>query len=127
MTLKSLQRSDIEELWRIKEKFYNFPFPDITQPIYCIQNVIRDDKGNIVLGSILKLTAEGIFITNKDLPEITRMKAILLANKEISKQAINLGLEDVHIFAESDDNYIKILRKLGWKDCTGYPMVRMKE
>jgi len=67
MTIKRLEKSDVEELFTIHHKFYTFPFPNLANPLYAIQRVVRDSKGNIVLAGIVKITSEGIFITNKDL------------------------------------------------------------
>ena len=43
------------------------------------------------------------------------------------KDVVDFGLEDCHTFAENDDHYINILRKLGWLDCTGHALVKLKD
>lgn len=125
MQIRRIEKTDIKELYEIHQKHYNFAFPDLSSPLYAIQEVITE-KDKIVLAGIVKLTSEVIFITNKDIPNLTIMKGIKLANEQMFKDATNLGLEDFHVFAENDDNFINILRKLGFLDCTGYPMVRLK-
>jgi hypothetical protein len=54
------------------------------------------------------------------------MKAIKLAMDQLFTDATEFGLEDCHTFAENDDHYINILRKLGFVDSTGHAMVRLK-
>jgi len=124
MITRRLEKFDIERLMEIHKKFYNFPFPDLSNPLYAIQRVVVE-KDKIILAAIVKLTAEGIFITNKDIGNLTRMKAIMAADKDL-KLLWNFGLDDIHTFAENDDHYINILRKLGFEDCTGHSMVKLK-
>jgi hypothetical protein len=125
MIIRRLEKYDLQELWNIHKKFYNFAFPDLSNPLYAFQRVVLDNSGKIVLAVIVKLTSEGIFITDKDTSNLTRMKAIMLANNSF-KDAWSFGLEDCHTFVENDDHYINILRKLGWEDCTGHSLVRIK-
>jgi hypothetical protein len=124
METRRLEKSDIKRLLEIHKKFYNFPFPDINNPLYAIQRIVTE-KDKIVLAAIIKLTSEGVFITDKDISPITRMKAIMTADKDL-KLLWNFGLEDVHTFAENDDHYVNILRKLGFQDCSGHSMVKLK-
>jgi hypothetical protein len=124
MNLRKIERKDIEPLFNIHKRYYNFPFPDLSNPLYSHQLIV-EDKDKIILAIITKLTSEGTFITDKEISSLTRTKAIKLAMDNL-KLLWNFGLEDVHTFAENDDHYINILRKLGWQDCTGFPMVKLK-
>lgn len=126
MNIRRLEKRDVKEVYAIHQKFYNFAFPDLSNPLYAIQRVVLDNSGKIILAGIVRLTSEGIFITDKDRSNITRMKAIKLLSEQMYKDVVNFGLEDLHIFAENDDNYNNILRKLEFVDSTGFPMVRLK-
>ena len=123
MNIKRLEKSDIQELWNIHSG--NFAFPDLSNPLYALQRVVRDENGKVVLGAFVKLTSEGIFIIDKDASPITLVKAMKLANDNIT-DAWTIGLEDCHVFAVNDDHFINLLRELGWTDCTGHPMIRLK-
>ena len=126
MTIKRIEKTDVQELFDIHANYYTFPFPNLANPLYAIQRVVRNDKNNIILAGIIKLTSEGIFITNKNLSEFERMKGIKLLNDQLEKDSLNFGLEDCHVFSENNDNFINILHKLGFVDCTGHALVRSK-
>ena len=125
MNIRRIEKSDVAPLFELHKKFYNFPFPDLSSPLYSHQLVVTNQE-KIILGIITKITSEGIFITDKDASRITRMKAIKLAIDHLNL-LWNFGLEDIHTFAENDDHYINILRKLGFVDCTGHALVKLKE
>jgi len=124
MNIRRIEKPDISLLFELHRKFYDFPFPNLNDPLYSHQLVVTE-KDKIILGIITKITSEGIFITDKEISPITRMKAIKVAMDNL-KLLWNFGMEDIHTFAENDDHYINILRKLGWQDCTGHAMVRLK-
>jgi hypothetical protein len=126
MNIRRLEKQDVKEIYDIHQKFYNFAFPDLSNPLYAIQRVVLNNSGKIILTGIIRLTSEVILIIDKDQSNITRTKAIKLLNDQLYKDATNFGLDDFHIFAENDDNFINILRKLGFIDSTGFPMVRLK-
>src|ERR1017187_10551645 len=79
MQLRRIEKRDVKKLFEIWKENYSFPFPDINNPLYAFQHVVLDDHERIVLGSFVKLTSEGIFITDKEVNSITRMKAIKIA------------------------------------------------
>lgn len=124
MNLRRLERKDLKQLIEIHNKYYNFAFPNINDPLYAIQRIVeKDDK--IVLAGIVKLVSEVILITNKDLPPLTKMRGIKMMSDQLFKDVKNFGLDEFHVFSENDDNFINILHKLGFVDCTGVPLVRI--
>ena len=123
LTLDKIKKEDLERLWNIHKKFYNFPFPDLGSPLYCIQDVIKDANGQIIMAGICKLTSEGIFITNKDVSPFVRTRAIKILIEEFDKILHQLGLEDCHTFAEENKHYVEYLKTFGFKECTGIPLV----
>jgi hypothetical protein len=125
MIIKKIEQSDLPELLEIHKEFHNFPFPDLNNPLYILQNVVKDDKG-IIMAGFSKITSEGIFVINKSLNPITITKAIKMVEEDMAKKSIDVGFEDMHVFADNDDHFINILCKLGFVRCTGFPMVKMK-
>lgn len=123
MNVKRVEKSDLQELWDIHKKFYNYAFPDLSNPLYIFQRVVRDENGEVITASVIKITCEGLFITNKDASHIKIIKAIKRLITQLREDCSLFGLEECHIFSENDDHYINILRKLGFTDCTGFPMV----
>lgn len=125
--IRKIEKSDIPELLRIHKEFFDyFPFPNLDDPICAFQWVVVDDTSKIVLASVIRLTAEAIFLTDKNLSNIKRAKAIKLINDEKFDEVMNFGLEDLIAFAEKANKYPNILTKLGWVKRPGVAMARGK-
>lgn len=124
MDSRRLNSIDINKLKKIHANNHSYPFPDFNDPLYAIQRVVTEGDKIIVAG-IIRITSEGLFITDKETSPFMRAKAIKILNNEMNL-IWKFGINDCHTFAENDDNYINILRKLGFEDCTGHAMVKQK-
>jgi hypothetical protein len=125
MNIRRIEKGDLEDLYFIHEAYHNFPFPDLSNPLYAVQRIIEDD-GKIIMAGIVKLTTEGIFIVNKERNPLTITRAIKMMLEQLTKDCEKIGLNETHVFVENDDNFINIMRKLKFQDTTGHSMVFIK-
>jgi hypothetical protein len=123
LTLDKIKLEDIPSIKMIHAENHNYPFPDLTNPLYVVQDVIRDENDDIIMAGVIRVTSEAILITNKQATVTKRIAALAILAKEMIKMLKELQIEDCHIFAEEDPNFITFLKKLGFIDCTGKPMV----
>src|SRR5437667_9101996 len=95
----------------------SFPFPNLSNPSYIVQRTAIDN-GNIVAHVIVKLTAEGILITDQSLPLVTRARCAreLMNSAERPLKARNL--DDCHVFCK-DSHVIDFLTHYGFERCKG--------
>jgi hypothetical protein len=100
----------------------SFPFPNINNFLYISKKVIVEDN-EIIAAGFLKLTSEGILITN---PRTSRRSRVL-ATKELINilelEAKKFGFDDCHVFVK-DSKVQEFLRHLGFNFCKGgTPMI----
>jgi len=79
MKVKELTPEDIGKIRELHEKFYSdLEFPDFFNGFMCAF-LIDDDDDKLILAGGVRLIAESIVITNKDMFPSTRVQALLKA------------------------------------------------
>lgn len=79
MKVNQLTFADVDKIKEIHEKFYpDLEFPDFFNGFMCAF-VINEDDDTIILAGGVRLIAESIVITNKDLTAAARVRALLKA------------------------------------------------
>jgi hypothetical protein len=127
LTLDKIKQEDVPNVKMVHAENHSYPFPDLSNPLYVVQDLIKDENGEIVMAGIIRLTSEVILVTNKSANINKRIAALGIIAKELTRMLKELGIEDCHIFAEEDPNFIMFLKKLGFIDCTGKAMVGFVE
>jgi hypothetical protein len=92
-----------------------FSFPDLTNPLYISKRMCLDKNG-IVAAGFIKIMAEGILLTNKERPAITRAKGSVEILNRLKRDAKYAGLDSCHVFV-SDEKVHKFLKHYGFDDC----------
>ena len=104
---------DALEMQRIHDN--SFPLPDLSNRLYISKkSVVADNQ--VVAISLIRLTCEGVLLTDANLPMPTRARASALAIEALKKDAIKLGLTDCHVFV-SDKKTQSFLEHLGFSVC----------
>ena len=116
MTVRLIRPSDIPRL-KLLAKYYDFPFPDLTNPLYFAKGVAAN--GDRIIGAgFLKLTAEAILILDYDSSKREKIEAIndlFIAAQMISKKR---GIQDWHVFVKDSPNFENVLIKhYGFTPC----------
>jgi len=95
----------------------SFPLPDLSDRLYICRKTVVDD-GKIVAIGLVRLTAEGILITNQTLPHVTRARGSAVMINQLKQDAKSHGLSDCHVFV-INDKVQKFLKHLGFENCKG--------
>jgi len=116
MTVRLIRPSDIPRLKAIASH-YDFPFPDLTNPLYFAKGVAV--KGNKIIGSgFLKLTAEAILLLDYEdtkREKVEAINALFIAAKMIS---VKRGIQDWHVFVKDSPSFEDVLiRHYGFTPC----------
>jgi hypothetical protein len=106
-TLESLHRSIQEQ----------FPIPDITDPMYISCKAVVDN-GKVQAIGLVKLTTEGVLVTDINLPKTTRALASVTAMNALKQDLISKGIHECHVFVQ-DEKVGKFLRHYGFKESKG--------
>jgi N-acetylglutamate synthase-like GNAT family acetyltransferase len=111
---------DEEVIKRIHDD--SFPLPDLSNPLYVSQKTVIDE-GDVVAAGLVRLTAEGILITNQSLPAITRARASKELIEALKKDCKGRGLDECHAFVKNSV-VAEFLFHLGFQKCqAGQPLI----
>jgi len=103
----------------ITEKIHDgsFPYPQFDDKIYISKKTVVEHGKVIAIGAV-KITTEGILITDQNAPLITRARcseAVIEALKQDVKLA---GLNECHVFVK-EPKVIRFLNHLGFNPSKG--------
>ena len=101
----------------------DFPFPDLDCLLYFANKEIVID-GKVQGAVFLKLTAEVILIINDELPLMTRVKAIKMADEVVTQEVDRFGLDGAHAFVCDGGSERFLIEKLGFIECKGKPLFK---
>ena len=90
----------------------SFPLPDLSNPLYFGQ-CTAIENGEVIGVGLVRLTCEGILITDQSKPVTQRARASKAIIESAREQAKFKGLEDCHVFVRQP-NVIKFLEHLGF-------------
>lgn len=122
MNLRAMTREDLNELYRIHNKFYKdeFEFPDF-QRQFLNAFVIEHDGTIVTAGGVRKIT-EAVAITNKELSIIERADGLRELLGALIYTAHSEGFHEIHAFIQ-DENWKKVLLKSKFKRTKGEALV----
>ena len=121
MIISPVGWTDKAEIDRIYQNWYSNneypPFWDKSDSsrFHCSFTVKKENQEIVVAGGV-KLIAEVVFITNKDLPVKTRFDGLLqaLGSSIVIAQGMKYG--QLHAFVNNDEQYVKHMKKFGFKN-----------
>lgn len=122
MKIRPIKSDDIEIVKEIHSRCSDFPFPDLSDPLY-VAKAIAEINGKIIALGLQRVTTEGILIMDLDQPRVTRMKAV---GALLTTALQNGHYDEIHTFVTGEITwtYAELLkRKFGFEDVHGIPLV----
>jgi len=121
MTLDQLTTFDINELKEIHNKFYRneyeFPFETVNKIAEAF--VIRDDiNDEIITFGAIELSAELVFITNKDFSVRARRDALLQMLNKLKQVGSAYKFDGLHCTIQNP-HWLQQLKKYGFVEARG--------
>ena len=121
MIISPVSWLDKPEIDRIYQNWYpNNEYPPFWEKcdsnrFQCSFTVKKENQEIVVVGGV-KLIAEVVFLTNKDLPVRTRFDGLLqaLGSSIVIAQGMKYG--QLHAFVNNDEQYVKHMKKFGFKN-----------
>ncbi len=121
MIISPVSWLDKPEIDRIYQNWYpNNEYPPFWEKcdssrFQCSFTVKKENQEIVVAGGV-KLIAEVVFLTNKDLPIRTRFDGLLqaLGSSIVIAQGMKYG--QLHAFVNNDEQYVKHMKKFGFKN-----------
>lgn len=121
MIIRPVGWSDKIDIDRIYQRWYS----DNEYPPFWESNdaskfqcsfVVTQKNGQLIIAGGVKLIAEVIFLTDKDLPVRTKFEGLLqaLGSSIVIAQGMKYG--QLHAFVNNDEQYVKHMKKFGFKN-----------
>jgi hypothetical protein len=130
MLVREYTPADLDALRRMHaSQGFDYPFPDIADPIFVSKLVVEDDDGRAVMASLARLTCEMYLLVDRS-PHIGSREryAQLLALHRAGEQDLRArGLDDTHAWLPPPiaRRFGRRLESLGWiRDNTWTPYCR---
>lgn len=118
MNIRGLEKSDIDRVKELHERFYKteFDFPDFFTNFLCAF-VVENDGGIITAGGVRNIP-ELVLVTDKNKHSKERYKGLFQALDASTFVVNKTGHDGIHAFV-TDDDWEHILRKVGFDNCIG--------
>jgi uncharacterized protein involved in type VI secretion and phage assembly len=119
MLIREYKESDLDALRRLHAaQGFNYPFPDLSHPLFISKLVLEDDSGAPAMAVLLRLTAETYLLhdphagTPRD-----RWQRFLVMHEATRRDAAARGLDDAQAFLPPPvaRAFGRRLERLGWR------------
>lgn len=129
MLIREYTESDLDALRSMHaSQGFDYPFPDLTDPIFVSKLVVEDDSGRAVMASLARLTCEMYLLADgragKPRDRLTRLQAL---HDTGQYDLLARGLDDAHAWLPPRiaRRFGRRLQSLGWiRDDTWTPYCR---
>ena len=123
MITRRLNPSDINELKRIHERFFDkeFNFNDLFGNALS-SLVVTDDNDKIITAGQVILIAEARIITDKDVSIEERRRALMRILNHFKYSIASKGFDQLHVFIQ-DEKWMNHLKRHGFKETKGQALV----
>lgn len=120
MIIRPIGWSDKADIDRIYKKWYSAneypPFWEKDDPNkFEVSFTVTHKDGQMILAGGVKLIAEVIFLTDKDLPVRTRFEGLLQGLGSSIVIAQGMKHRHLHAFVNNDEQYVRHMMKFGFK------------
>jgi hypothetical protein len=116
--------ADVDALRRAHaSQGFDYPFPDLRDPIFVSKLVLEDDAGEVVMASVARLTCEMYLLMNRGGESAKaagkpqeRYARLLALHKAGERDLLARGLDDAHAWLPPPvaKRFGRRLTKLGW-------------
>jgi hypothetical protein len=129
MLIREYSESDLGALRRMHaQQGFDYPFPDLADPIFVSKLVVEDDAGRAVMASLARLTCEMYLLADPEAAQPRDRFARLLAlHAAGERDLLARGLDDAHAWLPPPiaRRFGRRLQSLGWiRDDTWTPYCR---
>lgn len=115
IVLNAIDQLTVENLHRTVSE--QFPVPDVTDPMY-ISCKSAIDNGKVQAIGLVRLTTEGVLITDNSLPKTTRALASVAVMDALKKDLLSKRIHECHVFVQ-DPKVARFLCHYGFKKSKG--------
>lgn len=113
-----LNSADHSTLIRLHESTKEqFPVPDLEDKMY-ISCKSAVENGKVQAIGLIRLTTEGILVTDQSLPKTTRALASVAVMDALKKDLLSKQIHECHVFVQ-DENVARFLRHYGFNPSKG--------
>jgi hypothetical protein len=129
MFVRQYKESDLVALRRMHaQQGFDYPFPDLADPIFVSKLVVEDESGRAVMASLARLTCEMYLLADPEAAQPRDRFARLLALHDAGERdLLARGLDDAHAWLPPRiaKRFGRRLQALGWiRDDTWTPYCR---
>lgn len=117
MIIRVPYHSDRPEIDRIyKEYFSQNEYPDLyDRKIFTCPFVVATNTDRIIVAGGVKTIAEAVVVSDRGLPIKTRLDALLQSLGSIINIVREMKRNQIHVFVNNDEKYVKVLQEYGFK------------
>ena len=131
MLIRAYSESDLDALRRMHaSQGFDYPFPDLTDPIFISKLIVQDDAGRAVMASLARVTCEMYLLVDRSagVPPALRWNQLLALHSAGERDLLGRGLDDAHAWLppEITTRFGRRLNSLGWqRDDTWTPYCKI--
>jgi len=98
MRIREFADADLLALKRMHAaQGFDYPFPEIADPIFLVKLVVEDAASHPVMASLLRLTSEAYLLHDPQAgTPLQRWERFLMLHEATRREALRWGLQDVH-------------------------------
>jgi hypothetical protein len=111
---KYFDKPDINKIYL--EYFGNNEYPDFfNRDIFPCPFVVTDDNDKLILAGGVKLIAEAVVVSDQSQSKRVRFDALLQALGSTIFIAQGMQHQQIHVFVNNDEKYVRTLQRFGFK------------
>lgn len=117
MKIRPYRKADAARIAEIHASMgLDYQFPDLQGKLVKVRAVC-EHEGEIIVAAALKIEPETFLWVSQDAHPAAKWDAIRLIHRELVRQAIRLGFEQLVCYVPSCVRFSKRLIRLGWNPC----------
>lgn len=116
MIIRNAKEEDLEEIKKLYEmQGFDYPFPNLNEPLFAIKKVVEKD-GKIIGAGVIKLQGEAYLFLNPNDSAKSKVQMMNELNDDICLESWKIGLDQISAWipTEIEGKFKKRLTKMGW-------------